>query len=495
MSFFLIDWVVGIGKALISLPGAIVEGVGDFIDDPIGCVGNLFTGAIGLAEDLATGIWNTITQDPACLMCVGSAYYWAMVKEMTKAKAMKLITSESDCIGRRQELLDELFDGVDIPGHKTFWNCACHMAFSEAATPAAIAGAETCGATVFALSADDQITGVPAAVSAFPGRLDFLARGTDDTVLHKCYNQGRGWHPSNEGWSSLGGTIQQPPAIISWGADRLDLFVCGGDRCLWHKCYNGQGGWYPSEQGWNSLGGQLCSAPSVATWGPNTLHIVARSIDSSVHYIGYNGDTWSGWRSLAGSTTHIPKIVAWGGGRLDVFARGSDGDCWHRGFEGGWAPDWDSLGGGPLAAAPSVASFAPGRLDVVIRKGSDLFHKCYNLNGGWYPAGTDWSYMGSGVRGMPCIISNGPGRLLIVARGEKGNVLFKSYTEGKGWYPGEQEWKSLGGNISGSPTLVAWGPEYLGVLARGKSGGIWYKDYNRGAGWIKKWINLGGDTR
>ena len=495
MSFFLIDWLVGIGKALVSLPGAIVEGVGDFIDDPIGCVGSLFTGAIGLAEDLATGIWNTLTQDPACLMCVGSGYYWAMVKEITKAKPITLIPRERDCIARRQELLDELFGGVDIPGHKTFWNCACHMAFSEAATPAAIAGAETCGATVFALSSDEQITGVPTAVSAFPGRLDFLVRSTDDTVLHKCYNSGIGWYPSNEGWSNLGGTIQQPPAIISWGADRLDLFVCGGDRCLWHKCYNSGGGWYPSEQEWNSLGGQICSVPSVATWGPNTLHIVARSIDTSVHYLGYNGATWSGWHSLAGSITHIPKIVAWGPGRLDVFARGSDGNCWHRGFEGGWAADWDPLGGGPLAAAPSVASFAPGRLDVVIRRGYDLFHKCYNLNGGWYPAGTDWAYMGSGVRGMPCIISNGPGRLLIVARGEKSDVLFKSYTEGKGWYPSEQGWKSLGGNVSGSPTLVAWGPEYLGVLARGKSGSIWYKDYNRGVGWVRKWINLGGITR
>lgn len=496
MSFFLIDWLVGAGEALISLPGAIIEGVEAFIDDPIGCVGSLFTGALDLAEDLATGIWNTLTQDPACIMCVGSAYFWAMVKQMTQAKATNMITSESDCMSRRQELLDVLFGGVDVPGHAVFWNCACHMAFSEAATPAAIVGAETCGATVFALSADDQITGVPSAISAFPGRLDFLARGADDTVLHKSYFDERegGWYPANKGWSNLGGTIQQPPAIISWGSDRLDLFVCGSDRCLWHKCHNEEGGWYPSKQGWNSLGGQICSAPSVATWGPNTLHVVARSIDNAVHYLGYNGTDWSGWRSLAGNTTHMPKMVAWCPGRLDVFARGSDGDCWHRAFQDGWAADWDSLGGGSLSTAPSVASWGPGRLDVVIRKGSDLFHKCFNLDGGWYPAGTDWVYIGSGVRGMPCIISNGPGRLLIVTRGEAGKVLYKSYTEGKGWFPGEQEWHSLGGSISGSPVLVAWSTEYLGVLARSKKGGIVYRDYQKGAGWVKRWIDLGGNT-
>lgn len=496
MSFFLIDWIVGIGEALISLPGAIVEGVGDFIDDPIGCVGSLFTGAIGLAEDLATGIWNTLTQDPACLMCVGNAYFWTAVKQMAIFKATNVITSESDCISRRQELLDEFFGGMDLPGHELFWNCACHMAFSEAATPAAVAGAATSGATVFALSVDEQITGVPAAVSAFPGRLDFLVRGADDTVQHKCYNNraNGGWHPSVEGWSSLGGTIQQPPVILSWGADRLDLFVCGGDRCLWHKCYNGEGGWYPSEQGWNSLGGQILGGPSATTWGPQTLHVVVRSIDNTVHYNAYNGTSWCGWHSLGGGTTHMPKIVAWGPGRLDVFARGSDGDCWHRGFEGGWAADWGSLGGGPISTAPSAASWGPGRLDVIVRKGSDLFHKCFNSGGGWYPAGTDWSPIGSGVRGIPCIISNGPGRLIIVSRGKDNNVLFKSYTEGKGWYPNEQEWKSLGGNISGSPTLVSWGPEYIGVLARGRSGGIWYKDYNRGVGWVKKWIDMGGNT-
>lgn len=446
-----------------SIPGAIV-GV---LEDPIGAFEDLFEGA----GDVVNKVVHVFTESPECIILAGSPAYWELVRNLTLAKATGLINNQQNCETSREKVAKAFPVINNIPGIEYFWGCACKMALSDAAVPTSIVTTAATATAQFALSQQDQITGVISAASWGPNRLDLFIRGNDNTVWHGL---------GKKSWTCLGGQIQQPPAIVTWGAGRLDIFVCGSDRGLWHKCWNDNAGWYPSAGTWSPLGGQMLGGPSVATWGPGTLHVVVRGTDNAVYYKGYNEQTgWTNWASLGGGITHAPRLVSWGPGRLDLVARGSDGAVWHRCFDkryNVWS-DWASLGG-QIIGSPSVTSWGWGRLDLVVR-GTDgaVWHKCYHEGDGWYPSLTEWASIGGNIKGTPSITSWGYGRLDMVARGADGAVWHKSYQEGAGWYPSLMDWTSLGGKTSGSPTIIACGKDRVDIMARGESGGVWHKYY------------------
>ena len=75
-----------------------------------------------------------------------------------------------------------------------------------------------------------------------------------------------------------------------------------------------------------------------------------------------------------------PTVASWAPGRLDVFARGLDGQLWRRGCDGAWA-SWELLGGG-FNLRPAAASWAEQRIDVFARGlDSQLWHLAYDH--GW----------------------------------------------------------------------------------------------------------------
>ena len=169
------------------------------------------------------------------------------------------------------------------------------------------------------------------------------------------------------GWESLGGTLTSDPAVASWSSGRLDVFARGTDNALWHKWF--QNGW----SGWESLGGVLTSDPAVASWSSGRLDVFVRGTDNALwHKWFQNG--WSGWESLGGVLTSSPDVSSWASGRLDVFVRGTDNAMWHKWFQGGWS-GWESLGG-VLTSGPAAASWGPNRIDTFVR-GTDnaLWHK------------------------------------------------------------------------------------------------------------------------
>jgi hypothetical protein len=81
------------------------------------------------------------------------------------------------------------------------------------------------------------ISSAPDVCSWAPGRLDVFARGQDNALWHKWYDNG--W----SGWESLGGTITSNPTAVSWSGGRIDAFARGTDNALWHKWYDGA--WKP----------------------------------------------------------------------------------------------------------------------------------------------------------------------------------------------------------------------------------------------------------
>ncbi len=78
------------------------------------------------------------------------------------------------------------------------------------------------------------------------------------------------------GWESLGGALTSPPGATSWASGRLDVFARGTDNKLWHKWF--ENGW----SDWESLGGRLTSGPAAVSWGDGRIDVFARGTDNKL---------------------------------------------------------------------------------------------------------------------------------------------------------------------------------------------------------------------
>ncbi|MFN7141331.1 MAG: N-acetylmuramoyl-L-alanine amidase, partial [Limisphaerales bacterium] len=209
--------------------------------------------------------------------------------------------------------------------------------------------------------------GSPTVCSWAPGRLDIFARGMDDTLIHKWYDNGV-W----SAWESLGGTLTDDPAAVSWGNGRIDVFVRSAHQTpeVMQRFFIAGTGW----SSWVSMGGTPKGKPAVCSWSPGRLDVFIRGQDDSLQHKFYNGSTWSGWASLGGVLSSDPGATSWGNGRIDVFVRGADGtqQMFHKFFSSGWS-GWYPMGGG-LAGAPTACSWGPGRLDIFVRGLDNQLH-------------------------------------------------------------------------------------------------------------------------
>lgn len=169
-------------------------------------------------------------------------------------------------------------------------------------------------------------------------------------------------------------------------------------------------------------------------------------------------------------TNAAPAVASWGPGRLDLFVRGYDYALWHRSIENGVVGAWESLGG-YLTSAPTAVSWGYGRLDVFALSGESLYHQYFDA--GWW---SGWEWLGGSLISAPAAASWGPGRLDVFAQGTYGDLqhLWFDYS----W----SSWESLGGNgVSGDPAAVSWGPGRIDVFMTGwldQVQHLWFDDWN-----------------
>jgi YD repeat-containing protein len=101
------------------------------------------------------------------------------------------------------------------------------------------ASAEAWQATVLL---NDHVASTPVSVLWDQHRIDLLARGASDDLIHKWWD-GASWST----WQSLGGCIMNDPSVASWGYGRLDVIVqgCSPDgNNVWRKSFDlNAGGW------------------------------------------------------------------------------------------------------------------------------------------------------------------------------------------------------------------------------------------------------------
>ncbi len=450
---------------------------------------------------------DVFTEHPKCLMHVGSTNFWQLVVGLVNAKGEMHIANAEDCKGKREQIQATYPNLAKVPLADMLWGCASEVAFSALGTQPGIVDIANTALARTAVADEDRTSPAISAAYTAAGRLHLVARGKDNAVYYKRYQEGKGWYPDQSAWECIGGQVSQPPVCVSWGPGRLDVLAVGSDRGMWHKCISSGEGWYPSLTGWGRLGGLFLSGPDVTATQPGVLSIVGRGTDNGIYSKGWD-DRWypsdMGWASLNGATLDRPRIITSAPGVVQVVVRGTDGRLYQKQWSAGagWMGSW-YVAGGPIVGAPSMVSWGPNRFDVLaVGTDGQLKHKCWSPSG-WYPAGDGLNSLGGHIAGTPAVASWGPGRLDVVVRSSRTNGLYhKCWNEDSGeWYPPDK-WGDLGSDVlhgtvfRGSPTVVAQAPGRLDIIGLGGGGAVFHKSWIEGRGWApgeKSWTNIGGD--
>ena len=246
----------------------------------------------------------------------------------------------------------------------------------------------------------------PAAVSWDRGRVDVLA-AEGGGLIHKSY--AGAW---NE-WAKLprgpGGHRLSAPAVTSQEPGRLDAFATDAvNGHLLHASLDG-GVW----SAWADRGpgprGHRVGQPAATSAGPGLLDVIARDgVTGQVVHWKLAAGTWRGPSAVASSPggSWVPSVASWAPGRLDVFAVNSHGGLDHLFHATRWSR-WEHLashgpGGARYVSPVAVTAWGPRRLDVFATNSGRrlLEHRWFDGTGG------------GGWRGRE-LLGTGPDRLAV----------------------------------------------------------------------------------
>lgn len=172
-------------------------------------------------------------------------------------------------------------------------------------------------------------------------------------------------------------------------------------------------------------------------------------------------------------------------GRTDVFYRLANGHLAHRyRLPGGsWSRRLDL--GGDLASQPTVVTTGPGRIHVFARGTDDrLLHRSFS-NGVW----SAWESLDGALTAAPAVTSWGAGRLDVVVRTTNNSLQHRSFSSSTGW----STWRGIGGAFTSSPAVAATSVGRFHVFARGRDDGVRHRSFDEVAGWAP-WEDLGGTS-
>lgn len=288
------------------------------------------------------------------------------------------------------------------------------------------------------------------------------------------------------------------PDAVSWSAVDQAFFYRSASNTLEQRSFVG-GAWIDG----NRLGGSLTAGPAATSAALNRVDVFVRRSDFLTGQRTWQPAGWTGYADLGGPSGGLqsaPDASSWTSGtgnvHLNVFTRGPGAQLWVRTYNSqtccpvgwsGWSPVPDP---GLLTSRPGAASWAPGRIDVVVRSGdAGIWHKwcCAPSNpygGGW----SGWASLGGVIEGGPDLAARGPDDLWIVARNPSGELFCKR------WAGAWSSWISLGfpppGAATSDPTVVVRNGE-VHTAVRGSDGSVWGRAWTPASGW-GTWNDLGG---
>ncbi|HEX6677798.1 MAG TPA: BNR-4 repeat-containing protein [Actinomycetes bacterium] len=208
----------------------------------------------------------------------------------------------------------------------------------------------------------------PAAASWDRGRVDVLA-AEGGGLIHKSY--AGAWSD----WAKLpggpGGHRLSAPAVTSQEPGRLDAFATDAvSGHLLHSTFDG-GVWSTWVDRGAGPHGHRVGQPAATSAGPGLLDVIARDgVTGQVVHWKLAAGTWRGPSAVASSPggSWVPSVASWAPGRLDVFTVNSHGGLDHLFHATRWSR-WEHLasrgpGGLRYASPVAVTAWGPRRLDV-----------------------------------------------------------------------------------------------------------------------------------
>ncbi len=230
--------------------------------------------------------------------------------------------------------------------------------------------------------------------------------------------------------------------------------------------------------------------PPIGTVKEHRLDVFGLGLDYALyHQVVWNGlvanpQPLTQWERLGGSLISAPAAVAWNDGhldgRVDVFAVGQADRALYRTTWNtkSWSADWERLGG-VFTSEASVVSWGPGRLDVFAR-GSDFTLRHRATDGTrWL---TDWENLGESLASPPSAVAWGPDRLDVFAVRRSDGSLIHRWWDGSIW----NDWESLAVadkpkvTFVAAPSAASTAPGRLDVFALGSDGVLYHFAYADG---------------
>ncbi len=248
------------------------------------------------------------------------------------------------------------------------------------------------------------LSGAPDATSWGPGHVDVFARGTDGHLHHRGYPTSAGtW----SGYDNLG-AISSDPAAASPRAGRVDVMATFADHRMHQRTYRAGHGW----SAWRTVPGVIEGSPDAASPRDGNLNVVARDSAGRLIFNWTNSaGNWVGWRRIGGTVSSDPTVVRRTTRSIDVFVRGVHSDLLHVYWTpAGWCQE--SVGG-VLGSGPDGASGTGGRVDVfAASRAGNLWQRSWDSRVGWIA----WRRVPGQLTAAPGVASWGPGRLDLFVR-------------------------------------------------------------------------------
>lgn len=258
--------------------------------------------------------------------------------------------------------------------------------------------------------------GRPAVCSPEPDRLDVFVRG-DDSGLHHRWLAGD-W----SAWEPLGGELVGDPAAVADAAGRIDVVARGARGVLLHLVLDPGDPSHPAD--WEVVDGELTGDPAASSPSPGRLDVVAQGPDGRLLHRALEQGNWSAWQPLDGGSAADPAAVSWGEGRIDLVARGPGSALLHRVFEGGQWLEWEALL--EAAGAPTIASPAAGRLEVVVALRDGRLGQLSFEQRGTFGTWSDVAGLNGAAATDLAATGWGGGLLELVARDAEGGLVRRS---------------------------------------------------------------------
>jgi len=339
----------------------------------------------------------------------------------------------------------------------------------------------------------------PTLVTPDSSTIHVLTVGNNASLYVKTMNITSGGNSSTD-WQSLGGTITPGiVAAVSRGPGTLNAFSRGTNGDLYHK-YLSNSTWGPSTYDWDDRKGQLQNAPEVISWGDNRLDVFAIGEGNGLNTMSWNTSNqadWGSWIPLGGSfsTKIMPSAVSWGKGRIDVFAVGKRDGILYRRFLDKNATNWQPFYGfenlgGKLTGRPIVVTWGPGRLDVFARGGDGGLWHMFMKEGLW----SDWHWLGADIRGEPAAVSCAKDRIDVFVWGEDFHYYSKGF-DGTNWSPAEGFKPMGGGEFGGPPKVITRSEGVIDLFGYSSRGSVMHRSWDKKTfGWTPEdgFENWGG---